>query len=275
MGLSRLKPRCLRSAATLALAAWLAGCGAPQVPQPPHPWRAVSGESPARERARLRLELATAYYLQGQDAVALEELRQALAHDPDSAAAWNLQGLVHLRQQQWRAAQEGFERALALAPGDADVLHNLGWLRCQPPQPRLAEAEPLLRQALALSQAQARTEQAAKTWAALGLCQQRAGRLDEAAQSLQQSLAMVPGQPRALWPLAQVLHAQGRWPQAWTALAQWHAQEKPSAESLWLALRLARKLDNAPLAGQLAQQLRQEFGRSPQAQALDKGWFDE
>jgi type IV pilus assembly protein PilF len=264
-------PRRPISLLTGLLATLLAACAVPQAPAPRTDWTTESDESLAHRRARLRLELAAAYYQQNQDAVALDEVKQALAHDAGHAAAWNLRGLIYLRQQEWALAGESFERALALAPSDADAAHNLGWLRCQQPQPKWAEAEQWFGQSLA----QARAEPAAKTWTALGLCQQRAGRLEDARASLAKALALAPGQPRTLWPLAQVLYSQAQWQPSWEALAQLHAIEKPSAESLWLAVRVARKLDNAPWARQAEQQLRQQFGRSPQAQALDKGWFDE
>lgn len=265
MGMPRLTPW------SLLLAALVQACASPEVPTARSDWVTESDESPARKRARLRLELATAYYQQGQDAVALDEVKQALTHDAGLAAGWNLRGLIYLRQQAWGLAQDSFERGLVLAPGDADLAHNLGWLLCQQSEPRPAEAERWLQRALV----QARPDQSARTWSALALCQQRAGRPQEALASLAQSLAIAPGQPQVLWLLAQAQHAQALWPEAWDTLAQLHARQKPSAQSLWLAVRVARKLDNAEFARQAAQQLRQEFGRSPQAQALDKGWFDE
>jgi len=256
-----------RCIAWLPVLAWLAGCAAGPgvVPTEPGP---VADETLAHKRARLRLELATAYYQQGQDAVALEELGQSLTHRRDNAAAWSLRGLVLMRQGQWAPARESLERAVALAPQDADLLHNLGWLMCQQPDAPLDQAEQHLQRALALAAS-------ARTWTALGLCQQRAGQLGQAQASLQQALALSPDQPQALWPLAQVLYSQGRWQQAWDTLARLHARQAASAESLWLAIRAARRLDNGELARREMVQLRQEFARSPQAQALDKGWFDE
>lgn len=254
-------------------ALFLAACAQPAVNSSGPDTGSVTeaDESPARKRARLRLELATAYYQQGQDSVALDEVTKALAHEPSSAVAWNLRGLVYLRQSEWQLARESFERSVSLAPRDADLAHNFGWLLCQQPQPRLAEAEAQFKRALT----HATRAQAGKTWVALALCQQRSSRFDEAESSLRQALQLEPGQPRALWPLAQLLAAQGRWALAQDALEQLHASEKASAESLWLAIRAARKLDNAQLLRDASQQLRQEFGRSRQAQALDKGWFDE
>ena len=53
-----------------------------------------SDESPQQRRARLRIELAAAYFDQGQTLVALDEVKQALLADPGFADAYNLRGLV-------------------------------------------------------------------------------------------------------------------------------------------------------------------------------------
>ena len=53
-----------------------------------------SDEPDARKRARLRVELATGYFEQGQTTVALDEIKQALAADGGYAPAHNLRGLA-------------------------------------------------------------------------------------------------------------------------------------------------------------------------------------
>lgn len=236
-------------------------------------WITESDEPAAHRRARLRLELALAYYQQGQDAVALDEVKRALAAHPGHAPAWNLRGLIYLRLAQWPLAEDSFRRALALAPRDPDAAHNYGWMLCQHPQAaaRHAEAVGWMHQALA----QPGYAQAARTWTALAWCQQRAGRWAEAQASLVQAQALAPQDARLLLLQAQLHHARGQWAQADAQLALLHARQPASAESLWLAIRVARKLDNQALERQLALQLRQDFGRSPQAQAYDKGLFDE
>lgn len=258
-------------------AAMLAACAQPPTGAPgPQDRSARTAEltaSPAGQRARLRLALATAYYQQGQHAVALDELRQALAADPDWVPALNLQGLAHLGLGQWSLAQASLQRALALAPQDPDTAHNLAWTLCQHPgaRERHAESVSLFQRALA----QPEYAQPARTWAALGVCQQRAGMPDLAEASLRQALALEPSNPALALLLAQTLFDRGRWQESRQWLDQAHAAQPASAQSLWLAVRLARKLDNLPWLRQMADQLRNEFGRSPQALALDKGLFDE
>jgi type IV pilus assembly protein PilF len=237
----------------------------------------VTVASAAHRRAGLRLALAKAYYQQGQDEVALDQLRQALASQPDLVPALNLRGLVHLRLGQWPQAERSLQQALALAPEDADVAHNLAWTLCQQPQTQpQTQAQYKDMAALFLrALAQPGYAHAARSWAALGVCQQRAARLPQAEASLAQAWRLEPANLSVAVLLAQLHVEQGQWPQASQVLEQAHARLPASAQSLWLAVRAARKLDNQALFRQRAEQLRQEFGRSPQALALDKGLFDE
>ena len=76
---------------------WLAGCAGTQGASSGAANRAdlvtESDEPESRRRARLRLELASGYFEQGQINVALDELKQALVVDPNYVDAYNLRGL--------------------------------------------------------------------------------------------------------------------------------------------------------------------------------------
>src|SRR5665647_757726 len=105
-----------------------------------------SDEPEARKRARIRLELAVGYFEQGQTTIALDELKQSIAADPTYGDAYSLRGLVYMRLNDFRIAEESFKRALAISPQDSNVMHNLGWMLCQ--QARYPEAQQLFTQAL-------------------------------------------------------------------------------------------------------------------------------
>jgi TolB-like protein/Tfp pilus assembly protein PilF len=58
---------------------------------------------------------------------ALASARRALELDPDSAGALSVQGLVYLLYEwRWKDAEDVLERALALAPNDAEVVNFVG-----------------------------------------------------------------------------------------------------------------------------------------------------
>ncbi len=129
-----------------------------------------------QQRALLRLNLASAYFEQGQNSVAQQEVRAALKIDPTSAQAYSLLGLIHQRDNAPQLAQQSFEQALALAStapvrGDqlGSIEHNYAWFLCQ--QNRFADAQVHFDKALA----QASYRQADKTQKAIGFCQARAG----------------------------------------------------------------------------------------------------
>jgi len=91
----------------------------------------ASDETEQHRRARLRLELASAYFEQGQIKVALDEIKQSLVIDPAFVEAYNLRGLVYMRLNEMPLAEDSFRRAQNLNPQDASVAHNYGWLLCQ------------------------------------------------------------------------------------------------------------------------------------------------
>jgi type IV pilus assembly protein PilF len=91
----------------------------------------ASDETDTQKRARIRLELASGYYSQGQMTTALDELKQALAIDPNLPHAYNLRGLIYSNLSEYQLAEESFRRALQMDPRDADVMHNYGWFLCQ------------------------------------------------------------------------------------------------------------------------------------------------
>src|SRR3954464_3030330 len=90
-----------------------------------------SDEPDGRRRARLRLELASGYFEQGQTNVALDEIKQSLLADPTFGDAYNLRGLVYMRLNDGAMAEDSFRRAIALNSRDSDAAHNYGWLMCQ------------------------------------------------------------------------------------------------------------------------------------------------
>ncbi len=237
------------------------GCTTPTSPN--------TAQADAKQRAGLRLALASGYFEQGQFAVALEEAGLALKLDAQSVDALNLQGLAHMRLNQPQAAQRSFEQALATKPDDADTLHNLAWLRCQ--QAQYAQAQRGFERALA----QSAYPRAARTWTSLGLCQIRAGDHAQAAQSLLQAQTLMPGQPVVMYNLAWVLWRQGQMTQAQSYTRALNNSPQANAESLWLGVRVERSLNNLDSMAQLAGQLKKRFPLSKEMNAYERGAFDE
>ncbi len=229
----------------------------------------ASDEPETRTRARLRLELAVGYFEQGQTTVALDELKMALATDPNYAEAYNLRGLVYMRLKDYPLAESSFQRALALKPGDANTLHNLGWLMCQ--TDRHAESMQFFSQALAVPAYGDR----AKTLMIQGLCQMRANKPSEAEESLLQSFQLDAGNPITEYNLALLMFQRGDLQHAQFYIRRLNNSEWANAESLWLGIKVERRLGNRETVEQLAVPLHKRFRQSREAGLYDRGAFDE
>lgn len=244
------------------------------LPSQPNPGQrdlvTASDESDTSRRGRLRMELATRYFAQGQLSTALDEVKRSLAADPDHAPAYNLRGLIYSSLNEGELADESFRRALQLSPGDGDSMHNYGWFLCQ--QRRFAEAEAQFTAAVALPQYRERS----KSLMAMGVCQARAGQMTTAEQTLQRSFDLDPANPTTAMNLADVLYKRGEFPRARFYVGRVNdVREYSNAESLWLAVRIENRLGNQAAVSNIGSQLRARYPNSRETQRLDRGQFDD
>ncbi len=228
-----------------------------------------SDEPEARKRARIRLELAVGYFEQGQTTIALDELKQSIAADPSYGDAYSLRGLIYMRLNDFRFAETSFKKALSISPRDSNVMHNLGWLLCQ--QARYPEAQQFFSQALSNPQYGER----AKTFRAQGLCQSRAGQREDAELSLLKSYEFDAGNPVTAYNLATLLFQRGDFVRAQFYVRRLNNSELANAESLWLGVKVERRLDNRDAVLQLATQLVKRFPQARETTAYQRGAFDE
>ena len=228
-----------------------------------------SDEPEARKRARIRLELAVGYFEQGQTTIALDELKQSIAADPTYGEAYNLRGLIFMRLNDFRVAEESFKRALTMSPRDSNVMHNMGWLLCQ--QARYPQAQQFFTQALSNPQYGER----AKTFMAQGLCQVRAGQPADAELSLLKSYEFDAGNPITAYNLATLLFQRGDFVRAQFYVRRLNNSELANAETLWLGVKVERRMENSDAMLQLAAQLVKRFPKSREAGAYQRGSFDE
>lgn len=228
-----------------------------------------SDEPETRRRARIRLELASNYFENGQTAVALDEVKQALAADPTYPDAFNLRGLVYMRLGDFAQADESFRRALALRGGDSNVLHNYGWLLCQ--QRKFAEADQQFGRALGNPAYTARS----KTLMARGLCQSEAGQVAEAEQSLLKAYELDASNPIVGYHLASLFFRRNELTKSQFYIRRLNNSQFANSESLWLGIKVERALGDTVAMRQLADQLRKRFPDSRELGAYERGAFNE
>lgn len=256
----------------LVLLSALAGCahgpGAPGTGPATEPLT-ESDEPEARTRARLRVELATGYFEQDKATIALDEIKQALAADPAYAPAYVLRGLVYMRLNDSRLAEDSFRRALQISPRDPDALHNYGWFQCL--QGRRPQAIELFQQALASPVYGGQ----AKTLMAKGVCQVQMGQLAEAESSFARSYELDAANPVTAYNLASLLYRRGEYVRAQFYARRLNNSEQANAESLWLGIGIERRLGQAQAAEQLGQQLVRRFPQSREATSFQRGVFND
>lgn len=232
--------------------------------------KTASDQTEADRRARVRLELAAAYFAEGRTAIALDEVKQALVAKPDLPEAFNLRGLIYGALNEPRLAEDSFQRALRIAPRDGAVMHNYAWFLCQ--VRRYDEAETLFGKALAEPQ----YRETLRTLLARGVCLVRAEQLVPAQEVLSRAYEIDPGNPFTGYHLSEVLFLRGEYERADFYLQRVHAQpQAASPRSLWLAVRLAHRRGDDVEARRWGQRLKERFPQAPEALWFDQGRLDE
>ncbi len=260
--------RCLCMAAMAVLSGCANTGGAD--PDQPKELATESDQTDAERRARVRLELASAYFSRGQLDTALDELKLSINAKPDLAEAYNLRGLIYAAMGEAPLAEASFKRALLVNSRDADTMHNYGWFLCQ--AQRYAEAVAFFEQALAQPQYRA----SARTLMGRGLCQARAGQWLEAEGSLLRSYELDPANPGTAINLAEVLYRRADFERARFYIGRVNSQPPSvNAQTLWLALRIEHKLGNGVGEREFGAQLRARFPQTPEAMLYDRGRFDD
>lgn len=221
-----------------------------------------------QKRAKIHTDLGALYYSRGQLGVALAELNQALQADAGYVPAYNVLGLVYAELGEHGLAEQNFSRALQINPNDSDVHNNYGWYLCQ----RGRENDAIQHFLQALKNPLYSTPE--KSYVNAGFCARKTGDLKRAEEYYQRVLRIQPSQPQALLGLAQMHFADGRLPSAKSYLTRFMQLGQPDADSLWLGVRIERRLGDRDAEASYSSQLRNRFPQSKEAEALQSGKFE-
>ncbi len=269
---SRFGIRNLKVFLALLVPALIAGCagtgGGPVEPELSQSTSDITGSGDARNRARANTELAALYYERGNLGVALEVLRTATASDASYAPAHGMLGLVYMDLRENQLAQQSFERALRFAPTDPDINHNYGWFLCQ--TGKEAESARYFLQAV-------RNPLYPTPWKSLsaaGQCALQKDNLKDAADYFGRALKLDPDEPNALLKMAIINYRNGEVAETRRLISRYNRITEPTAEALWLGLRLERKAGDRTAESSYANQLRRRFPNSREFQQLQRGEYD-
>lgn len=223
-----------------------------------------------RNRARIHTELGAMYYQGGNMSVALDELRIALAADSSYFQAYSIRGLVYTALKEYGKAEDDFRYALNIAPNDPEVNNNYGWYLCETGKERQSIAYFLnaLRSPL--------YETPDRAYTNAGTCALKAGDLEGAQRYLLQALQLSrDGGLIARFQLARLFYQRGTFEESRVYLNEvLKVMEPPTAEALWLGIRVERRMGNKGAEGGYASQLRSRYPTSPEYQEFLKGNFE-
>ncbi len=226
-------------------------------------------EVDAKKRADVRLQLAARYYQGRQYQVALSEIRQALQSDPNLASAYGLMGLIYMDLDDRREAESSFARALQIEADNPEINNNYGWYLCRTGRERAAIEYFQRASSNRLYSTPALPMQNA------GVCLLQIKDYAAAEPFLHRSFELDAGSAVVKFQLARLYLATGRLDRSRFYLGLLEKSVQPTAETLWLALRLARAEHDTRGERELGDDLRRRFPQSTEVSALNRGAFDD
>ena len=215
-----------------------------------------SFETSKQDAARVNATLGWRYMQQGNFELAMEKLQRALELDPNSKEAHNSIALLFDRTGDEKSADKHYRAALKTSANDPVVLNLYGVFLCR--HQKIAEAEEKF--VMAAKNKTYRTPEAA--YANAGVCVRGVPDLEKAEEYFRKSLQKNPRYASALWQMADLSFEQERFLPARAFLQRFMTQSKPTAESLWLGIRVERALDQDEVAEEYARTLRRDFPTS-------------
>lgn len=222
-----------------------------------------------QKRAAIRMQLAIDYYQQGQQKVALEEIKQALLSAPDLVDAYNVRGLIFMDMGEKQLAEDNFLHALKLAPNNSDVAQNYGWFLCQ--NGREKQSMPYFEQVLK----DPKYNTPSKTLNTAGMCSMKLKDNEAAERYFMLAFRIDPGNPSVNINIAKVLYGRGDYEKAHFYIDRMVKAEVFAPEVLWLAIKIETKRGDQFAVTSLATQLRRRHPNSKEYDLLQRGAFNE
>ena len=208
------------------------------------------------------IQLANEYMKRGDYATALNKAKKAVQRDPNNGNAHLVLGLIYEQLGENGSANAAYQRSLEVDSKNPYALNAYGSYLCKLGE--YQKALPYFDRALQNPLYQT-------PWVALanaGYCARKAGDLSMAQSYLLKALERNPGFAMALYQMAEVRFAQGRYMSARAYLQRYREVAKPTAQMLYLSILTERKLGNDDQVRSDELLLKSDFPDSEQAQKL-------
>lgn len=234
--------------------------------------KTASDQTNVEKRASIRLQLAVGYFQDGKLAVALDEVKQAIAINPEFADAYGVRALIYGQMGELKLADESYQRALRLSPNNPELSNNYGGFLCQ--NGRGVEALRYYDAAIKNPTYQSPF----KAMQNAGACSIRLKQYDAAEGYLLDALRLEPDHPATNAYLARVYYERRDFQRAGFFINRVKTTAKLDdlgADVLWLAVRIDRRLGDKESEATMATLLRRHHPGSAEFAALQRGAFDE
>lgn len=232
-----------------------------------------ASEAPAatkeRTTAKIHVELGTNYLDTNNLGTALDEAKISVAWDRSYPPSHLLLGKVYASLEQVPEAFAAFQDALNLAPYDPDVNSDYGWFLCN--QKREKEGAYRLEQATRNPYFRLQ----GRALSNLGYCRLKLKDDVGADQAFRAAIAADDTLMRPRFQLAEIALRAGNLPRAREFATDLNRKlQQDTSESLWLQIRIERKLGNDDKVRQMAALLAKQFPTSDEFQLYNQGKFE-
>lgn len=236
----------------------------------PSSWTSEQRAAHGREGAEIHTQLAMMYFNLGERQTALEELMVALAFDKNYPNAYAVRGMIHSSLGQDSKAETDFNRAISLSPNSPEINDQYGAFLC-----KMNKADAAFRHfKIALEDPLYRIPGSVNYNA--GICALKMSRTDQAMDYFLRAVTM--GSPYAEMAnvrMADLLYHQNNLGESRVYLEEaMRKMEPPSAEALWLGIRLERKEGQKTAENSYAARLRKNYPSSEEYKKYLKGEFE-
>jgi type IV pilus assembly protein PilF len=210
----------------------------------------------------INLEIGIDHLRKGNLSQAKEKIDRALDQNPRNAKAHAAAGLLYDRLGETKQADNHFDRAMSLEPKDPDIGNNYAAFLCK--NGRYERGEKVALQTA--SNPLYKTPEIALVNA--GNCARAAGELGRAEEDYRRALNVKPRFNAALYELTEINLTQKNYLSARGFYQRYMEVTRTSPATLWFCVRIERGLNNASVADNCAQRLKNEFPSAPETKAL-------
>ena len=209
-------------------------------------------------------DLGVAYLAQGKYKIAMEKLKKGLAFDDENVDAHHYIADLYRRLEQNDLASKHFKIALELNDNDSAIKNNYGIFLCSTGS--YTEGLNLFNKVLV----DPLYSNKGRVYENMGLCAEKQGNILNAEKYFETALKFNKKSPSALLGLAQIVFDKRKINAATDYLNRHNKVARPSAQSLWLGLLIARKKGLKGKAGSMALKLKSYFPDSKEVKLLEK-----